>query len=78
MSIYYSMLGLVEPLSILSFNGYQEVSIRILGIGFEMLTLQLCCAAIMLPLPLPTDNRPTECVHTTKIPGRISRRVSLI
>lgn len=48
--------------------------------SFEMLTLHLCycCGTITLPLPLPADNRPTECVHTTKIPGRISRCVSQI
>lgn len=48
--------------------------------SFEMLTLHLCycCCTITLPLPLPADNRPTECVHTTKIPGRISRCVSQI
>lgn len=76
----YIMLGLVELLSILSFSVYKEVHIRIIVTSFEMLTLQLssCCGTITLPLPLPADNRPTECVHTTKIPGRISRCVSQI
>lgn len=72
------MLGLIELLSILNFSVYQEVHIRMIVTSFEMLTLQLCycCGPITLPLPLPADNRPTECVHTTKIPGRISRCVS--